>query len=679
MATTKENVEDNYIKKLDIPISAKPDIVDNQYKILLNKPVHDLGNEFCKYFVATNTQKNTEHLALIYENSCIPPIGILNTLSGKNIVGMVNILAYAIVTLSSNNNKCLAVIIEHYNHKQTLTNYIKDNKRLNIKQVEQLIKTLTLVLSRLNNDKIASIGINPDNIIILGDGTFILREFIHSYPNFYQKEQFIAPEIVECHPAARNSTIKGDIYAMAVTAFYTYTGREPWEEYPDNIRYNEARFEKTSYKLLTGDLKIPERMKLFLRSTLHDNVGLRWKISTIISWIEGKLEQSITHNLNANNQLHIAFNEKNYSNMQSLAYALFNNWNKVLPFLKDGKLAKWIAHQQINNDVVKNVQELCEGVTKSTLALKNSPESNRIISKLLSLIGHFGTIRYDGIAISATNVPQLLHYLLTNNKKVIFEKVIRIIQYEDLNNYTHPDAAGYVGEANINIYKNLITNLNSSSPFNGFERLVYSLNPYAKCYSRIVEKDYITDIQALLVSLDKIAEEDPKKFHIDRNMIAFIAAKLGIKNDINPIVLKNFPKFAEHPTVIALSIICTLQKKFNMKIPNIVVALALELKELCAEYIHNVKFKAEIISNLEKISSDNTVFDIVDVLSNQQKFINDYNGYYEACKMAQVYLEKIQKLRSSQKTDNRALIFGQNVTVLTSYVLCFIVAMILII
>ena len=48
------------------------------------------------------------------------------------------------------------------------------------------------------------------------DGEFYaLREFIDSYPNFYQEEQYLAPELIECHPAARYiKNAESDIYAL---------------------------------------------------------------------------------------------------------------------------------------------------------------------------------------------------------------------------------------------------------------------------------------------------------------------------------------------------------------------------------------------------------------------------------------------------------------------------------
>ena len=79
------------------------------------------------------------------------------------------------------------------------------------------------------------------------------------------------------------------------------------------------------------------------------------------------------------------------------------------------------------------------------------------------------------------------------------------------------------------------------------------------------------------------------------------------------------------------------------------------------------------------MKKNQSVEKIIQILSDQQQFINDYNGYYEACRKTKLIEEKIKTLRNEDKIFSGALLLGQKTTVLVSYVLCFIVTVAVII
>lgn len=176
------------------------------------------------------------------------------------------------------------------------------------------------------------------------------------------------------------------------------------------------------------------------------------------------------------------------------------------------------------------------------------------------------------------------------------------------------------------------------------------------------------------MSLDYIAEKNPRKFNIDKHIFAFVFAKLNLTEAIRSTILPNFPKISEHPVVRTLGILNVLQQhEPDIEIPNICRVIASDLKELFKNHLHNVEFKDKILSMIDEVTEEGSLSNIIQILSDQQQFINDYNGYYKACKKAKILEQKIKSLNNERKIFNSHLILGQKMTVLVSYVLCFIV------
>lgn len=666
---------------VEVPRSNTDDTVESVFRIHLNEEVVELGNDFCKYYYATDDTEQDEFFAIVFENSFIPRVNVLEFLSKNPIDGLNNVLAYSVVRLSSTKEEHLVAIVNSYDTNETLASQLQMGKVLKLQELEEIVGYINNILINLKDEKIFCCNINPSNIL-MKDGKFLaLREFIDTYPNFHQEEQYLAPELIECHQAARyvmNS--ESDIYALGVSMYEAYTNKPHWHDHPTIHEYNHARFENTTSKYLLGRVKISERLRIFFKWALHDDASVRWKSSKIKEWIEGKNSKS-THESLADTKNTIGFNDNNYSTLKSLAYALYNNWTEGMKFIKDSKLYKWASREQLSTDVLEEIQAIGDKKSDSPFVVTNTLGSQIKLTKLLSLIDQNGSIRQDGLALSAASIPYFLHYLIVHNSKDIFDKVVKVIKDEGWKYYQgRPNAAGNLHRIDIDHFVRHVANVQSGSVVKGAERLTYMLNPTMICQSKLLKGKYITTIQELLVGLDSYAEKKPKNFTIDRHVIAFIAAKLDLKDDIKAAILPNFPKFAEHPVIRGLSILSILQQhEPTIEIPNICKAISADLQEMFDEHLHNVEFKKQIVSKIEEIAKEGSLEKLIHMLADQQQFINDYNGYYEACRQAKIIEQKIKSLNNQDSVFNGALLLGQKTTVLLSYVLCFIVTVTVII
>ncbi len=664
---------------LDFPRSDKQDTVNNIFKIHLTEEIYELSNQFCKYYHASNIDDKSIFFAIVYESSFVVPVTVIDSLYKNPVDGVNKILSWSVVRISSDNVERLVVIINSYNYNNNLLSYIQKNGSFSLSSNEKIIEKITNVITELSARGIYGYNISPYNILMNEDKDTILnlREFINSYPYFNEKDQYIAPELIECLKSSRRTkNCKQDVYALGVTIFYSFSALSPWEEFSEEGEYNEQRLDEGSYKYLTRKTQLSKRFRIFLSSAVHDSPSMRWDTKNIYDWLGKKKDETIYDSPNSTNKYTIGFNNQNYSNPKSLSYAMFRFWEKANKFIKDSKFMLWVAKQQFSNETIASIKSVIDARYKDSMFDTNgiSIYSDQKLTKLLSIIDPNGSLRYETIAISAESIPETLQYLQNSKRQNFFEEVIKIIKDKNWQNYTGIYSPGFLEETKGNEFHYLAERNNNKLSHKNNERLIYSLNPYLPCLSSMLNGKYVNNIKELLLALDSYAQKQPNNFIIDRHVSAFIAAKLDLKDNIKPLILLNFPKFTEHHAIKSLSTINLLhQHEPDIKITNICKAISLELIKLFDQYLHNTEFKKTISSKIESVAEESSIPKIIDIFSNQQQFIDDYNGYYQACKQANSLEEKIMTLNAEVSNFNNAfIILGQKTTVLASYILCLV-------
>lgn len=685
MKENKELIENIDIKpsQMSIPKSSQTDVVEGVYSIQLSEPIHQLSNDFCKYFNVVSPHKDHKYFAIIFEKDFNVDIGLLELLSNNQSKHLNNLITFSIVRLSHIQSSRLVAIVRAYDIENSLGHYIERNGPLSSDQInKKLIPQLNSLLSWCEGRNINCGNINPYNILIENDGNFILREFFIAYPHYSQLEHYLAPEIIECVNVGRKIIDNSaDIYALSITIFFSLTGKQPWKEYSRLHRYNEERLEQSTYKLLIFRKRISEHFKVFFKGTMNDNIKHRWKTKNLTEWLQDHLSKSVFfEGINESVNI-INFKNSSYSTSKSIAYALFNNWEHAISFIQDDKLLKWIKRDQRSEKDIENVQAFftTERNIRNTNLTKIHDRSDRL-SKILIALDPQGAIRVNNLAFSAPSIPVMLYHYMVHNKRAQADNVIKVIQNKYWRIATATPSACTIDQNQERNLEHLIDNYSPNSTIFGLERLVYSLNKYIPCLSPIIKQSYCITLADLLVALDKVANQTPNKFNIDRHIIAFIAAKINLKNEMQIKLLSDFPKFSEHPFIYGIGIISIVQQQTpEIKIPNLCHVLVDKITELFNDHLHNVKFKNNMIDDLKEIAKEGDLSKVVNILSNQKPFIDDYNGYYKACKELQNISNQIKYIGVEDKVFSDATLLGQKMTVLMSYILCLIVTVILVI
>ncbi len=685
MRNKEEPVLDTKIPEqhIQIPKSYQEDVVDGFYKIHLNETIHELNNEFCKYYRATTTEDDSEYFAIVFEKHFNPPLDVWHKLKSLNIKGLNNLITYSKVKLSLFNSYRLVAIVNKYNFSATLANLVTKNGPLSSDELEHnLIETVAEILKQCERININCGNINPSNIIVVNDSeSFMLREFISTYPNFYQEPSYLAPELAECIDSGRiTKGMAADIYSLGITVFVALTGKEPWTEYENIYEFNKNRFEQTTYKLLMGKRKLSEHLKIFFKKVLHDSADSRWKIKDIVGWLSGNITKNTTFETLVENTNLLAFNGENYGRPKSIAYAFFCHWDEAFLFIHDDKLVKWAIRYGFNDNVIEEISKITgdKKVNKNLIRLGGAEHSNKL-TKLLLIIDPQGSIRQKGLAFSALSISNVIYHNLVKNKKSILEPTIKAMKEKYWQINADSNSASFLDADTDTKFYNIASSFSANSVIFGAERIMYSLCPHASCLSPLLSSEYITDVPELLIALDKIAEKKHlEQFNIDRHIIAFIAARLSLEQEYNIKILKDFPKLSDHPLIFGLCVLSLAQQSEpDIKLPSLCNILTTRIIELLEDSLHNIKFKQQIASSLTELSASGNLSLVVNLLSNQTPFIDDYNGYYNASREIRNTKNYINLLDSGDSLVN-ALFLGQKLTVLISYILCFIVTLILI-
>lgn len=662
--------------------SYQEDTVEGIYEIHLSEPVIELSNEFCHYYQATNLENNQQCFALVFEKQFSPSLDIWDKLRANPVKGLNNLLAYSLVRLSLFKAEYLVAIVEHYDFSNNLVSLIQQNGPLPPEVVKnQLINWLAQILQQLEKLNLSCGNINAANIIAVGEGgQFLLREFINAYPGFYQLDSYLAPEIAECVELGRATQgSAADIYALGMTAFYALTGK-PADDYQPAVKFNQQRFAQTTYKVLISQSKFSERFKLFFKWATHDDLNLRWQTSNIFAWITGYISSNATFETILENTNLLAFNGQSYDRLKSIAYSFYCHWEEAALFIYDDKLIKWATRSQISDEIITNMAlATAEKILPTDLSDWHNVSSANKLTQLLLAIDPRGSIRQKGLAVTARSVPNALHYYLVKSQKLASEQLVKIL----LMKYWHIGSNGAASAIDVNLaqsFTSVVKIFSAGSATCGIERVMYALNPAAACLSPLLAEWYVTNLSELLAALETMAEHyNLSSFVIDRHIIAFIAAKIDLAPEQDIKLLPAFPKLSNNPLIFGLSILnIAQQNQPKFKIPHLSKMLTTKIIALLDRSLHNVNFKQQISSQLTAASESDNLSLIVNILNDQTAFMNDYNGYYNACKKVASINNYINSVNAGDGL-NEVLFFGQKMTVLASYIFCFFVTLVLIV
>ncbi len=659
--------------------SEQTDFVEDKYRILLDKgEITELSNEFCKYYPAS-LEDNENYFAIIFEKFHLRSDTEITFFTTSPHSFLNNPIAYSVTYVSQFQEERLVVIVTKYDPNNNLENLLNSGFYDNSNITYGIIKPISELIVNCSSRGIILGNIHPKNILHMGGGQFKLREYFHEPPNYSQEVGYLATEICECLDVGRVPYDESaDLFSLGVLALHLTLGKAPWRKHGFE-QLKEHRFHYTSFTILSNRLRLPEGLKWAIKGLLRDNPNERWRIRNIYDWMGGKYEKVSGGTISpANNP--IIFNEQSFDNLKFLAYSMSKNWEIANSFIKEDKLVKWLQRNISDESIYDRVYNIFyDERGNNTIISASSSDQDMKLFQILNALDPTGPIRTRGMAFSFNSIPQLLLYSLMKNKKDIFSKVLNLITNNLwIDKYSDVPATQYTGWLYTNF--NTIAELYDPNSLGfGIERLCYLLNPHIPCLSPKVSSYFTTKVGELLTALDRVSSENPN-INLDKHIIAFIANKIKLNQDVELKMLKKYPAIANNKIVNSLAILVLAEQSTEeLELTNIGTNLATKLKEVVEHNIHNVETQKKVNRKIHEYAKDGNLSEMLNIISDVQMLNKDHHGYELAKKEVNRINSKIANLLDYGKVEEIGYIFGLRLTVLISYFLCLAVSVILLI
>ncbi len=685
--TSKDRVVTKQGPQIPSSSSAAIDIVDNLYRISFDEAIEPLSSKHAKYYKAYSNNSGKEYFAIVFDRGFNVDTKMIDVLQNSPTPFINNPIASATIKISTNPSKHIVVIVPWYDYTSTLEAHLKNLPTDNSEYlVQKLLPFLCEVIQFCKNNHFNCGNICPSNIIIDED-KLILKEPFATYPHSTQRPHFLAVEISDADMCGRKtSSISADIYAAGVTMLYTFLGSggistESLSTFP------QERLELGSLKAIIGNRRISDDIRTQIKGCMSDDVSMRWKLGNLLDWMYNKSEHIIASSeskASASTELQdmfspVNFNGKNYSHQRGLASALYHSWDKGLNFLNEDRVIKWIQRSLGKSKAIDALDELIntavvkqssiggfigkeDRLAKAIIAL--DPEGPIRLGTFASQIQSFGSMMFNAhVTNNRSHIDIMLNICLKNiwqdrflyiAKDEIDTDIVKLL--EQIEGFYHSNIRGC-----------------------GTERILYHLNPDMPCLSKLVYSDYITTLKDLLVKLDYIAGSSEEEIIFDQHIISFIAHKINLRREVYISMLKDIPANSDELSIYLLSIFALAKKQVSdLTLANISHLLCKRMTHFIDKELRNVTTKKALKQKITAAANEGLLSDVLEMLTHPKVYINDQSGYFKACKEAEALDSQIESFSKLQDIRQQGVLYGQRITVLISYILCFAVSLILI-
>lgn len=670
----------NALKKKDLEFSRseKIDNLFDRYQILASSPIPELNTGFSKaYEIEDRREELTNIYAAVLDSTIPARISDINALNGKTISNMCNIIDFAIVQVSSDNQFHMVLIIQKPKGKK-LSELLLEIKSPNedfitkkvILPITNLIKTLNMQsigIGRINHDNIY-IGNSPEETVI---GDFI------SEPCGYS--QYIVYETLERsanQPIGKGGIEKdADYYALGILVAYILLQNRAQIFGDDMEKVVEQKLTKGTYNSIFSFSKASPTLMDFLRGTLNDKSIDRWSDSQIIDWAGGRRFNIVSApDMNETSRA-IEFCGKSFNNRFALMSAFANNWEEAVIFLRDEVFFRWVETGLKDFDLFDQLSQNEKSASKADKKILGDSE---IVIRTILNTAPFYPFRMKGFASSMDGFPTYLAYAFSYDQKMVANIFLPLFSSGITDSWVSivkfaKAKKEVTGAWMISRIGEMVRN--KAAGF-GLERALYEIYPYFPCQSPLVIGKYITSPEMLLLELDEMAKKN-KDFAIDRHIIAFLAAKLFLTGPVKIQFLSKYPELHSNASVHFFGIMAAAQEKFGPgKLVNLCTIQA-EINNLIIESVHSKTIRKAMQEAVKKSVSDGRLGGVLKTLLNPTFLEEDKKGFYEAKSRYQQYEILSMKLKDKSKLGVLSFKYGLKISVYISYLMTIAAAILL--
>lgn len=602
----------------------------DRYQIDPNAPLGDLDTPSAKaYAVEDQGEMGRRLFALICTPNLPPRLGLMTTLRGSDIPGLLPLVDWGTVDWAPLGQSCMAVIYERPLGGRLAADAFGSNPRINEHDiVRQVMSPVVQALSRLSSRGFSHRAVRPDNMYFMDIEMreVVLGDCVTSPAAFDQPIVFETIERAMASPGGRGEgTSSLDLYALGISLAFLLLGRNPTQNRgPDQLIH--TKIERGTYAAVCGNERLPLALIEPLRGLLGDDAETRWSLEDVQMWLAGARRSSVQRRASPKADNGLLFNGREYFSPRMLAHVFSQSPVDAAPIVRDGRLESWLRRQLMNAELADKVQAAVEIARAHQQNAMGSDDY--LVTKVCILLDPEGPIRYKGFSFMPEGFgPALAIEVLRHGETQIPAEVLArdipslwLSTQESYRQLLIPLDKAF---ALLRMF------LQSTDMGQGIERCLYHANPGLPCQSPLVIKRYIVEVEQLLPALDDAAKHiDTTTRPVDRHIAAFIAART--EQDASYYLRSMSGSDERAATVAMLGLLSTLQSRQGIEgLFGLASWVGGHLGAAIASYRSRTT-RQEIERDMPRVVRLGSLPQLLDLVDNPAKRQRDKEGFSQA-------------------------------------------------
>lgn len=626
-------------------------ILAERYRIIPSSPIAELGTTGAKAYAAQNLKNPGESLfARICEPNVFPRVEVMVQLKNMREAAAIIPEDWGPVSWPITGQRCFAIIFRRPEGGPVMPSL---NSQIPKIDPEKIVKTLLMpaltTLSLFERRKITHRTIRPDNVFTTGPegGNFVFGDCVSVPPSWGQSTIFETIESSMTPAVGRGKgTIADDIYALGATMLFMGLGQCPVANMSDRDLL-AAKVENGSFVTLLGGEVIPGGLREPIRGMLSDDPADRWTIDDLNHWASGTLRRSARPIRDYKTDRPVKFRDREYRNTRMLAHAYGLHWKEAAEQLKSKAFDTWLHRGLSDADLVEVIEDIIAASGGSDGDLGDA----KLVTRICSAMDPEGPLKYKGLTVMPDGMGYALSAAVEDGDKDTINLVTELVQKGIASDWFEQKIQ--LGRSDLTLesktFKKLQQFVRHSGPGYGVERVLYELNPFLPCRSKLVASAYVYSLRDLLPALDKVVAETGSlpKF-VDRHIAAFISSRIKSFLDNQLAALEHTTGASVGAKIGMTGLLAKVQNEYQHQMtPNLTAWLVQELQPAIGRY-HSKSLRKRISEKMDEVAVSGNLIELYQTLSNKNIVAKDDKAQNRAKREYTDSLREIKRLESEE-------------------------------
>jgi len=405
-----------------------------------------------------------------------------------------------------------------------------------------------------------------------------------------------------------------------------------------------------------------------LRGLLADDPRQRWTAADLEQWHNGRRLTPKSSDAGRRATRHIDFNGKEYWQTRHLAQALARDTAAAARLIEDGTIDKWLR-RAASDDVTADRVAAAKTSLKENARITHFEE--QLVTRSCIALDPAAPIRYRGVAVLPAGLaPLLAEAGMTGQNIQVLSEIISsqlITFWVDMQTEARSEIVT-LGQQ----YERIRSFIDRISLGNGFERVLYDLNPGLPCLSPIVKNDYVVQPKHLLAALERVAKTGNRgREPMDRHIAAFLVVRDRRSEMLFDAMAA--PDGAARRGIAMITLFADMQTRYG---PDALPALAQWLLPLLEQstrrFIGNT-LRAQAQAQLKEVAQQGNLGHMLRLIDDPKRIVQDQQEFVAA---RMLYLNTMKEIIHLEKQlsdrDSIAQAVGKPIALTVSSCLAFI-------